>query len=111
MLARYAGMSSSNSSFGIYGYLPQNDVNDLTARQITQMLWYFIDGKSRSKQEAALDDRHNFNEFHSTFTEVDTVFTKQKQAAGGCSCLIKSLLPAAITIMYVPAIMKYPNAG
>lgn len=79
MLARYAGMSSSASSFGIYGYLPQHDLNDLTARQITQMLWYFIDGKSRSKQEASLDDRHNFNEFHSTFTEVDTVFLQSKK--------------------------------
>jgi len=79
ILTRYAGMSSSISSFGVYGYQPELDVNDLSAKQIAQMLWYFIDGKSRSKQEAALDDRNNFNEFHSAFTEVDTVFLQSKK--------------------------------
>ncbi|MEI9957884.1 MAG: formimidoylglutamase [Ferruginibacter sp.] len=79
MLTRYAGMSSNLSSFGIYGYLPQQDLHDLTAKQIAQMLWYFIDGKNRAKHEAAIEDRHNFNEYHCNFTEVETVFfTKQK---------------------------------
>jgi len=78
-LARYAGMSNNINSFGIYGYLPQQDVNDLSAKQIAQMLWYFIDGKSRSKQEASIDDRHNFNEYHSFFTEIDTIFLQSKK--------------------------------
>ena len=79
MLTRYAGMSQKLSSLGIYGYLPQNDVQDLTAKQIAQMLWYFIDGKNRSKQEAAMDDRNSFNEYHCTFTEVETVFLQSKK--------------------------------
>jgi formiminoglutamase len=79
MLSRYAGMSSNINSFGIYGYLPQLDVNDLSAKQVAQMLWYFIDGKSRSKQEALIDDRNSFNEYHSTFTEVETVFLQSKK--------------------------------
>ncbi len=79
MLTRYAGMSNNISSFGIYGYLQQQDVDNLTAKQIAQMLWYFIDGKSRSKQEAAIDDRNNFNEYHCSFTEVETVFLQSKK--------------------------------
>lgn len=79
MLARYAGMSTNINSFGVYGYLPQLDVNDLSAQQVAQMLWYFIDGKSRSKQEASIEDRNNFNEYHSTFTEVETVFLQSKK--------------------------------
>ncbi len=78
-LARYAGMSGKLSSFGIYGYRPQLDLNELSARQVAQMIWYFIDGKSRGRQEALLEDRHHFNEFHSTFTEVDTVFLQSKK--------------------------------
>lgn len=78
-LARYAGMSGNVSSFGIYGYQPQLDMHDLSAKQIAQMLWYFIDGKSRSKQEAAMDDRHSFNEFHTRFTEVESVFLQSKK--------------------------------
>ncbi|MBL0181252.1 MAG: formimidoylglutamase [Chitinophagaceae bacterium] len=78
-LARFAGMSTNVSSFGIYGYQPQLDMHDLSAKQIAQMLWYFIDGKSRSKQEAAMDDRHSFNEFHTRFTEVESVFIQSKR--------------------------------
>jgi formiminoglutamase len=79
MLTRYAGMSSNMSSFGIYGYLPQLDKHDLTARQIAQMLWYFIDGKSRSKQETTTEERQHFNEYHCTLTETDTVFLQSKK--------------------------------
>ena len=79
MLARYAGMSDQLSSFGIYGYQPEADVNELTAKQISQMIWYFIDGKNRSKQEASLDDRAYFNEYHTAFAEVDTIFLQSRK--------------------------------
>ena len=79
ILTRYAGMSNNLSSFGIYGYNPHADVNDLTAKQIAQMLWYFIDGKSRSKHESKLEDRNNFNEYHTAFAEVDTIFLQSKK--------------------------------
>lgn len=79
MLTRYAGMSNNLGSFGIYGYNPHADVNELTAKQIAQMLWYFIDGKSRSKHESRLEDRHDFNEYHTAFAEVDTVFLQSKK--------------------------------
>ena len=69
ILTRYAGMSSSLSSFGVYGYQPQDDVNELTAVLIAQMLWYFIDGKSRSKQEASLLESSLFNEFNTMIAE------------------------------------------
>ena len=81
ILARYAGMSVQLSTFGIYGYEPQLDVNELTAKQIAQMLWYFIDGKSRSKQEASLEDRTLFNEFNTAFAEVDTVFLQSRRTS------------------------------
>jgi len=81
MLTRFAGMSQNLSSIGFYGYNPNNDTDDLTAKQISQMLWYFIDGKSRSKQEALLEDRHHFNEYHTAFAEVDTVFLQSKKTS------------------------------
>ncbi len=79
ILARFAGLSNKVNSFGIYGYLPQQDEKDLSAKQISQMLWYFIDGKSRSKQEASIEDRDYFNEYHSSFTEVASVFLQSKK--------------------------------
>jgi formiminoglutamase len=79
VLTRYAGMSSHLTSFGVYGYQPLNDVNDLTAVQIAQMLWYFIDGKSRSKQEASLADSSLFNEFNTMVAEEGTVFLQSRR--------------------------------
>jgi arginase family enzyme len=78
-LLRYAGMSPAISSIGIYGYDASKDKRDLTALQIAQMLWYFIDGKSRSKQEAELNEKQHFNEYHTAFAEVDTIFMQSKK--------------------------------
>jgi formiminoglutamase len=79
VLTRYAGMGSQLSSFGIYGYVPAEDVNELTAVQIAQMLWYFIDGKSRSKQEAAFSESNLFNEFNTTLTDEGTLFLQSRR--------------------------------
>ncbi len=80
-LTRYAGMSPVTSSFGIYGYQPHQDIDELTAAQISQMLWYFVDGKSRSKEEKHIEERHFFNEFHTIFAEVDTLFLQSKRTS------------------------------
>ena len=79
LLGRFAGMSERVTSFGIYGYLPQQDVKNLSAKQVSQMLWYFIDGKNRSKQEASIEDRDYFNEYHTSFAEVDSTFLQSKK--------------------------------
>ncbi|MEO6456514.1 MAG: formimidoylglutamase [Ginsengibacter sp.] len=79
MLSRYAGMSAVLSTFGIYGYNPVNDIKELTAKQIAQMIWYFIDGKSKSRQETKFEDKHTFNEYNTAFAEVQTVFLQSKK--------------------------------
>ena len=79
MLTRYAGFSSKLNSVGIYGYKPYDDVEEMTAKQISQMVWYFIDGKNRCKQEAPLTNREFFNEYHTVFAEVETVFLQSKK--------------------------------
>lgn len=78
-LTRYAGLGTHLSSLGIYGYDAKQDVKDLTAIQIAQMIWYFIDGKSRSNHEAELGEKQNFNEYHTAFAEVDTTFIQSKK--------------------------------
>jgi arginase family enzyme len=78
-ILRYAGMSPNISSIGIYGYDPINDKEELTAKQIAQMLWYLLDGRSRGKREAALDEKDSFTEFHTAFAEVETTFLQSKK--------------------------------
>lgn len=79
VLMRYAGMSQSVTSIGIFGYNPQYDREELTAKQVSQMLWYILDGRSRAKREAQLSERDSFNEYHLAFAEVDTTFLQSKK--------------------------------
>ena len=78
-ITRFAGMSEELSSIGIYGYDPQDDVNELTAHQISQMIWYFMDGLSKRKIESTLNHRENFNEYHTAFAEIETLFLQSKK--------------------------------
>ncbi len=80
-LMQYAGMSNTVSSIGIYGYNSTQDKEDLTAKQISHMLWYLMDGIYKLKQEADLADRDNFNEYHVAFAEVETTFLQSKKTA------------------------------
>jgi hypothetical protein len=78
-LMRFAGMSPNVNSIGIYGYSPEKDVHQLTAKQISQMLWYALDGRNRGKREAGLEEKDSFNEFHIAFAEVETTFLQSKK--------------------------------
>ncbi len=78
-LMQYAGMSDNCSSIGIYGYIPEQDHHSLTAKQISHMLWYVMDGIGKGKQEAKLDNKAEFDEFNIAFGEIDTVFLRSKR--------------------------------
>ena len=78
LLLRYAGLSHNVKSIGIYGYNPQHDKDELTAKQISQMLMVLIGREKPRYREAQLNEKDSFNEYHLAFAEVDTVFAKQK---------------------------------
>jgi arginase family enzyme len=79
ILMRYAGLSHNVDTVGIYGYMPAKDKERLTARQISNMLWYLIDGKSKGRREAALSDRDFFVEYRTAFASVETTFLQSKK--------------------------------
>ncbi|MCK7558705.1 hypothetical protein MKQ70_28430 [Chitinophaga sedimenti] len=77
-LSRYAGMSSQLSTYGLYGYNPAKDKDRITAKQVAQMLWYFMDGRSVKAKESMLHEREAFPEFH-VASEINTTFLKSKK--------------------------------
>ncbi|MDP4253871.1 MAG: formimidoylglutamase [Bacteroidota bacterium] len=79
ILMRYAGLSHNVNTVGVYGYFPAKDQDQLTARQISHMLWYLIDGRSKGKREASLSQRDFFIEYHTAFAEVETTFLQSKK--------------------------------
>lgn len=78
-LMQYAGMSPNISSIGIYGYNTSLDTHNMTAIQISHLLWYIMDGIYKGKQEASIDDRSNFYEYNLAFAEIETVFLQSKR--------------------------------
>jgi len=78
-IMRYAGLSPNINSIGIYGYIPEQDVHELTAKQIAHMIWYALDGRNKGQREASLNDKEYFVEYHTAFAEVQTVFLQSKK--------------------------------
>jgi len=77
-LMRYAGLSPQMTSVGIYGYSADADHDNIAAKQVSQMIWYFIEGRSRGNREARITDKESFNEFHIAFAEIATTFLQSK---------------------------------
>ncbi|MFK7932926.1 MAG: arginase [Saprospiraceae bacterium] len=48
-LTYYAGLSDKLSSVGFYGFQPQQDLAQQTAKSIALLIWYFFDGFYRRK--------------------------------------------------------------
>lgn len=76
-LMQYAGMSPINQVAGIFGFTG-NDVQGMTAMQIAQMVWYFMDGMQKQVHETQLTDRAGYNEYHTLCAEVDTLFLQSR---------------------------------
>ena len=78
-LTRYAGMAENLSSLGIFGFDSANDSNNMTAKLISQMIWYFVDGYLVRKSEAKITDKEEFMIYNVVFTDNDAVFIKSKR--------------------------------
>ena len=71
-IARYAGISSKNSFFGVFEYNPKFDRNDQTAHLIAQMLWYYIEGYNFRIDEDPFTEKENWQKFM-VLIEEDTI--------------------------------------
>jgi formiminoglutamase len=78
-IMQFAGMSHSVESLGLYGYDPNLDNHNLTARLMAQMIWYYIDGIRIRKIESDLEDTDQFLQYHLSFTEQNATFLKSKK--------------------------------
>lgn len=79
-IARYAGISSRMSSFGLYGYSPVTDTNNSTAKLSAQMIWYFLEGVLLRKDEDPSKEQDKFLQYRTTLNngEHEIIFYKSK---------------------------------
>ena len=78
-LMQFAGMSDKVTSIGLFDYQQHLDRNAQTAKQLSHLAWYLIDGIHQGLQEAPIDTRQNYNEFHLAFAEMETTFLQSKK--------------------------------
>jgi hypothetical protein len=76
---RYAGMNEKMKAIGIYGYNQQQDPFNNLAKQVSQMLWYYIDGLHFGRTEAAMEDKEMFIECHLAFAAIESTFIKSRK--------------------------------
>ncbi len=69
-LAHYAGLGYRCKSMGIFDMIPQNDLQNITAKLIAQVAWYFIEGVKRRNSENPKDSVHNFKKYLIYFDQL-----------------------------------------
>ncbi|MCB0539195.1 MAG: arginase family protein [Chitinophagales bacterium] len=78
-LSRFAGFSNKLHSFGIYEFNPLFDSNNQSAKQISQMIWYFIEGyTNRKSHDYPAESNKEFTKFFvkQESTSYELVFWK-----------------------------------
>lgn len=82
-IMRYAGMSDKISSLGIYEYNPMFDNQELTAKLIAQMIWYFVDGFYNRKSDYPIVSEKDFTKYIVNVADNDYDLTFWKSMKSG----------------------------
>jgi arginase family enzyme len=69
-LVFFAGLSHKCQSLGIFDMIPQNDLQDITAKLAAQMVWYFIEGVKKRNIDNPKDHAHNFKKYLIYFDQL-----------------------------------------
>jgi formiminoglutamase len=82
VLSRYAGISDRNRTFGIFGYLPEFDVRNQTAKLISQIVWYYFDGFYARKHDFPAVSIADYTKYSVTIDEIEfpIVFYKSNKS-------------------------------
>lgn len=65
-IAYFAGLSKTIKAFGTYEYSAENDINNISAKLIAQIMWYYLDAFVEMKTNTIADQK-DFSVFHIHF--------------------------------------------
>ncbi len=80
-LARYAGMSDKLSAIGFFEYNPLFDQQNITAKLMAQLLWYFTEGFVNRKLDNPTTDSRDFAKYNVRIEgqKEDVIFLRSKK--------------------------------
>jgi arginase family enzyme len=70
-ISRYAGLSNSMKTFGVFNILPVADLGEQTTHLAAQLLWYFMDGISQRIEENPHASPDSFKKFIVSSNDMD----------------------------------------
>lgn len=70
-LTYFAGLSEKVTSLGVYNYVTSLDSNNCTAKLVAQMVWYFIDGFNKRKNEFPAYNKNGYLKYIVTISELE----------------------------------------
>ena len=63
-IARYAGMNDKLTSAGFYEYNPRYDQREQTAKLLSQVIWYFLEGYYSRKKDFPFKNTSDYQKYH-----------------------------------------------
>jgi hypothetical protein len=69
-LAFFAGLSHRCRSLGVFDMIPQNDLQDVTAKLAAQIAWYFMEGIVKRNPGNPKNDPQNFKKYLIYFDQL-----------------------------------------
>lgn len=78
-IARYAGISDKVSTFGVFEY-EDCEVNTVSAKLISQILWYFIEGVNCRVEDDLFSKESNYQKFITLIDAEELVFYKSTRS-------------------------------
>jgi arginase family enzyme len=80
-LARYAGMSDKLSAIGFFEYNPSFDHQKITAKLMSQLIWYFVEGFANRKDDLPNPESIDFVKYNVRIEgqQEDVIFLRSKK--------------------------------
>jgi hypothetical protein len=80
-LARYAGMSDKLSAIGFFEYNPSFDHQKITAKLMSQLIWYFVEGFANRKDDLPTPESIDFVKYNVRIEgqQEDVIFLRSKK--------------------------------
>ncbi|MBQ6083163.1 MAG: formimidoylglutamase [Bacteroidales bacterium] len=73
-MTRYAGLSQRLTSIGFFNYNPKYDINNQSANNLAEMIWYFLEGFSlRQDDIPTAKNRDDFKRYTINFEDYDDI--------------------------------------
>lgn len=70
-ISRFAGLSNSMKTFGVFNILPVADLGEQSTHLAAQLLWYFMDGVSQRIEENPHASPDSFKKFIVSLNDMD----------------------------------------